>query len=142
MNRIRYSMFIVVLTFMFVLSAFNVAPVFADESNPPEPAPTEEVTEVSEPVETQEEAKPPAEGETDSAVESESPTVAEIIETLPADTTLVVVDENGEALPLASEEAAETIELADPRWCPVGVAPGGAGCSPVFASFNDPSATP
>ncbi|MBL8097766.1 MAG: hypothetical protein JNK81_01215, partial [Anaerolineales bacterium] len=133
MNRLRYSMWIMAIFFALILSALNVSPALADEAPPPD---------VSTPAETGEEATPPADGETDSASSTESSTVAEVIQSLPEDTTLVVVDENGEALPLASEEAAETIELADPRWCPVGVAPGGAGCSPVFASFNDPSATP
>lgn len=149
MNKTRYSMVIVAIFLALVLSALNVAPAFADESTPPEPAPTEEVTEVTESVETEgsDEVSEPAEtGEEvlPSSEESESTeepaTVAEIIETLPEDTTLVVVDENGEALPLASEEAATIIEVADPQWCPVGVAPGAATCSGVKDSFNGGSA--
>ena len=42
---------------------------------------------------------------------------------------MVVLDEAGNALPLASTEAAEIIATGDPMWCPEGVAPGGAGCT-------------
>lgn len=135
MNRIRYSMFIVALMLALILSAFNVAPAFADEATPP--AETQgEVQDIESTTPEEEAVTPPADEETDSASESESASVAEVIESLPEDTTLVVVDENGEALPLASEEAAEIIEIADPQWCPVGVTPGAATCSGVKSSFN------
>lgn len=125
MNGIRYRMFITTIFLALVMSAVNVAPVFADEGTPP---PTE-------PAAAEEEALPPSE-EPAPVSEEESTTVAEVIESLPEDTELVVVNESGEALPLATEEAADVIETADPRWCPVGIAPGGAGCSPVFTKFN------
>ena len=48
---------------------------------------------------------------------------------IPEGTDVVVLDENGNALPLASTEAAEIIATGDPMWCPDGVAPGGAGCT-------------
>jgi hypothetical protein len=127
MNRIRYSIWIMAIFFALILSALNVAPALADEAPPPD---------VSTPAETGEEAAPPAEGTTDTASSAESSSVAEVIESLPADTTLVVVDENGEAIPLASEEAAETIAVADPQWCPVGVVPGSPTCSGTKTSFN------
>lgn len=147
-------MLVLAIFIALTLSALNVAPAFADENTPPEPAPTEEVAEVTESVETEEsdevsepveveveeEATPPADAEPDSASEENSQSVAEIIETLPEDTTFVVVDENGEALPLASEEAATIIEVADPQWCPVGVTPGAATCSGLKDSFNGGSA--
>lgn len=128
-------MFIVALMLALILSAFNVAPTFADEATPP--AETQgEVQDIESTTPEEEAATPPADEETDSASESESPTVAEVIESLPEDTTLVVVDENGEALPLASEEAAEVIEGADPQWCPVGVTPGSSTCSGSFTYFT------
>jgi hypothetical protein len=132
-------MWIAAIFFALILSALNVAPALADEAPPPEPAPTEEAADVSTPAETGEEATPPAEGTTDTASSTESSSVAEVIESLPADTTLVVIDENGEALPLASEQAAEIIYNGDPLWCPVGVAPkpNMGGCSPSFTSFTN-----
>jgi len=48
MNRIRYSGIVVAIFLALILSAFNVAPVFAGESSPHEVAPTEEVQDVVE----------------------------------------------------------------------------------------------
>jgi len=128
MNRIRYSIWIMAIFFALILSALNVAPALADEAPPPD---------VSTPAETGEEAiTPPAEGTTDTASSTESSSVAEVIQSLPEDTTLVVIDESGEVLPLASEQAAETIAVADPQWCPVGVVPGSPTCSGTKTSFN------
>src|SRR5690606_10632071 len=73
-----------------------------------------------------------SEGET----EPKSLSVAELIESLPENTDLIVLNEGGEALPLVSEEAAEVLEGGDPQWCPVGVTPGATSCSPTFATFT------
>jgi len=54
---------------------------------------------------------------------------------IPTDMGLIVVAEDGTPLPLASEEAAELIEVIDPRWCPVGVTPGGASCTAPYTSL-------
>lgn len=112
-----------------MLSLAFATPAFADEAPPP-PAPTEEAAEGQEPA-------PPSES---AASESAPPeeTVSEILEQLPSDTELVVVDENGEALPLASEAAEEAVLVKDPIWCPAGVAPkpGIGGCSSSFASLS------
>src|SRR5690606_11758206 len=70
--------------------------------------------------------------------QSEASSVAEVIESLPEETDLIVIDEDGEVLPLASEAAAEVIKVADPQWCPVGVTPGAASCSGPKPSFNGP----
>lgn len=61
--------------------------------------------------------------------------IAEILTELPESTDVVVLDGNGEALPLASGEAAEIVEVSDPMWCPEGVLPGGPGCTTNFASI-------
>lgn len=125
---------------ILMLSLAFAAPVLADEAPPP-PAPTEETapeaqtageeeTVSEEAAEEGQESAPPAETE---AGES----AAEILEQLPQDTELIIVDENGEVLPLASEAAEEAVLVKDPIWCPAGVAPkpGIGGCSSSFASF-------
>lgn len=48
----------------------------------------------------------------------ETAPVSEIIEQLPEGTDVVVVDEAGETVPLATEAAAEIIAVGDPMWCP------------------------
>jgi putative surface-exposed virulence protein len=137
----------------------NAAPALADDGLPPaeetpsaeeaaedeappaeevagdEAPPAEEMTGETEPAAQEGEALPPAE-ETDPASEEQAPPVESILEGLPEDTQLIVVGEDGETLPLASQEAAEVLAAADPQWCPVGVVPGSAACSGVKDSFN------
>jgi len=117
------------------------------------PAPTEEVAPPAEgeatPVPT-EEVVPPAEGEstpvkeeappaeetapTETAPEAETP----ILDTVPENTTVAVVNAEGELQPLATQAAADAIATSDPIWCPVGQAPtpGANGCTQSFTSFT------
>lgn len=50
------------------------------------------------------------------------------MEQAPEGTELVVLNENGEPEPLATETATAIIETGVAWWCPAGVQPGGAGC--------------
>lgn len=59
-----------------------------------------------------------------------------LFEQIPENTEVVVLDENGEALPLASEQALDVILDTDPMWCPAGVLPGGPGCTINFATIS------
>lgn len=67
----------------------------------------------------------------------EEPTVLEVLQELPEETSLVVLDENGATEPLATQEASEVIAAGDPIWCPDGVPPGGAGCTGSYATMED-----
>jgi hypothetical protein len=60
--------------------------------------------------------------------------LSEMLRQLPADTSVKVLDENGQALPLVSQAAADVIAQSDPIWCPNGVAPipGVNGCTGIF----------
>ena len=67
-------------------------------------------------------------------------TVATILEQVPDDTSLTVLNTEGEALPLASQETADTIASDyDPIWCPAGQnpTPGENGCTQTFTSFTE-----
>jgi hypothetical protein len=99
------------------------SPAEAPADNPPaaEPAPASD-------------PEPEQAAETPPAAEPES--VAEVLAQIPDDTDLVVLDEQGEAQPLASQAAADTIVNGDPMWCPGTTLPGGAGCTPAFDAFN------
>ena len=69
----------------------------------------------------------------------EEPTVAEILAEIPAGTDLVVLDENGEPEPLATQDAAEIIVNGDPIWCPdtqTTPTPGANGCTGSFPSLS------
>lgn len=142
MKPIRYGVLILAICFALLLSALNTAPAFADEAIPPadETISSEEVVVETEATTNQEdEATPPDVSEVDAVVDEESTTVAEVIESLPEDTEIIVLDENGEALPLATAEAEDAVHNGDPLWCPAGVAPnpGVGGCSPSFTGFTD-----
>lgn len=92
--------------------------------------------------------EPPAiEGEQPPAEEVqpvEEPVVEEtlqtILEQVPDNTTVTVLNSEGEALPLVSQESADAIASAyDPIWCPAGQVPtpGENGCTQSFSSFDE-----
>ncbi len=117
--------------------------VFAqDETPPPVDAPiVEEVPPTEPPVQ---EGQPA--GEETLAIEQPAKelTIPEALEQLPEDTDLVVVDEEGEFLPLATEAAAQALSTGDPYFTDganiVGFSATGA-CPPVVTVCNT-SATP
>ncbi|MBC7878194.1 MAG: hypothetical protein H7Y59_13570 [Anaerolineales bacterium] len=143
-TRSRISLTAATVLMVLMFSAMWTVPAFADDTTPP---PTETPTEVVPPVEEEAVEAQPAEAvvvETapadDVVVEEPAPqeeTVAELLAQLPEGTDLIVTDANGEALPLASTEAAEAIPFVDPVWCPTGVTPqnGTGGCSTSYASL-------
>lgn len=98
------------------------APVVADE-------PIVDVPVVDEPVAEEPVAEAP----------TEDLTLPEVLDATPAGTDLVVLDESGEALPLATEAAAEIILTGDPMWCPSDKTPAdgvAGGCTASFSSFG------
>jgi hypothetical protein len=96
-----------------------------EEALPAEAAPAESTSseEVAVPVET------------DAVATEEVVEPADLLAELPEGTELVVLDEQGEAIPLASEAAADLLQTGDPMWCPLGVTPGGVGCSINYGSM-------
>ena len=147
MNILLGSLIVAVLSFQ----AFSPVPAYADGETPPSagktlegtdpPEPEEAVTEVTGTVSpAQAETSlpiPPREGrepkrsssapvETPPAEEAAAPgemSLAEALQELPDETDAIVLDENGQPVPLVTTEAAEIIEASDPMWCPDGVAP-------------------
>jgi hypothetical protein len=121
-----------------------------DEEAPVEEAATEEgLIEVA-PVEESVQETPAADEEIpdEPSVPLEESTPVEqeptLLSELPEGIEVVVLDEQGDTVALASTEAAEIIAVADPIWCPASVAtpvsgPGVwvGGCSPSQTSFND-----
>jgi len=65
----------------------------------------------------------------DAASAATDPTLLETVQSVSSDTSVVVLDANGQPLPLASQAAADAIAASDPMWCPTGQTPGGAGCT-------------
>jgi len=76
---------------------------------------------------------PPAE---ETSGTGEQAPIVDMLNQAPDNTQIVVLDQNGDALPLTSQDALDTILETDPMWCPAGVLPGGPGCTINFGSIG------
>jgi hypothetical protein len=76
--------------------------------------------------------------ETDTNI-TEQPTLLEAAQTISNDASVVVLDSNGQPLPLGSVAAAEAITQSDPVWCPAGQTPtpGANGCTASYVTLAD-----
>ena len=102
--------------------------------------------EVAEPVATEPAVAEPVAtepAEVAPVVEEQQPAEAEtevetILEQVPDNTTVTVLNADGEAQPLTSEESADAIIEGDPIWCPEwqDPTPGANGCTGSFSSFD------
>jgi hypothetical protein len=163
-NSFKKSFMFLMLLLALTFSAIGVTPALADDGvTPPADAPVVEqpvadtpvvdapVATVQEPAveeaaaSTTEEpaavegsvADAPTVEESVAAPEHETVTVAEVLDQLPAETEVVVLDASGEPLSLASQDAATAIVSGDPMWCPRDSKPGSQGCTPGQSSLND-----
>lgn len=139
-----------------LLSLTNVSSVLADEGTPTEPPPAEVTNEPTEPpaeatevpVDT---SSVPAEVTEAPVVATEAPVAAtevlveeskaeaaveEVLSQLPEDANIVVLDADGNAVSLASQEATDIILDTDPMWCPAGALPGDPGCTTNFVTVG------
>lgn len=66
------------------------------------------------------------------------PAESSLLSSVPENTTVTVLNADGEAQPLATQAAADAIAQSDPIWCPAGQPPipGANGCTPSFTSFT------
>jgi hypothetical protein len=111
------------------MSLVNVNIALADDSTPPTAEATQEPTEeptqpVDEPTSTPEEVS----SNEEQVPAEEEASVPSLFPQVPEDTTIVVLDENGEQVPLASQDALDVILEDDPMWCPGTLPPGSPGC--------------
>lgn len=135
-----------ILAFL-LFSTVGTTVVYADDgSGTPEAETTS--TDEGQPAETEAgDETPVAEGEQPPAEETqpmEEPVAEEtlqtILEQVPENTTVTVLNAEGDALPLVSQESANAIASAyDPIWCPAGQVPtpGENGCTQSFSSFDE-----
>jgi hypothetical protein len=149
----------VLLSLMF--SLIFPAGVLADDGQPPAPEvtnPSEETSEeegaatdseVPELLDTEEpdleegttatdsDASDAASDETSDEAESPADEVP-LLSQLPEGTEVVILDEEGQVLPLGSQEADAAIISGDPMWCPDGVDPvaGVGGCTSGYTSMT------
>jgi hypothetical protein len=67
-----------------------------------------------------------------------TPTVSEILDAAPDGTEVVVLDSEGEELPLDTLDAVEVIAASDPVWCPsTATGPNDGTCTPSQTTFTD-----
>lgn len=128
-HKTQFMMLALAVLVALLASAVSPLAVLADDGVPPE-APSGETT-GEEPV--VDEAVPPVE---ENAPVEEPVQVAEILEQVPEGTEVVVVNQEGEVEPLATEEAAAIIVAGDPIWCPASAAPGDPSCTTSQPDFE------
>ncbi|MFN8410904.1 MAG: hypothetical protein U0Z26_00815 [Anaerolineales bacterium] len=129
--RKKTSLYMVMIATVLTVSAIMTVPAYADGETPP--AEPSVVTQPTEP--------PVQDTGTVDAAATPQPTLepAPVSTELPEGTDMVVLDAQGESLPLASQEAAQTIVTGDPIWCPAGVAvpvAGMSGCTAAYDNFS------
>jgi sulfur carrier protein ThiS len=107
----------------------------------PEPteAPTEAIETVMPTLDLAETATP-----AEDANVAEQLTLLEVVQEVPGNTSVVVLDENGQPLSLASQATADIIANSDPVWCPDTVplplttpTPGVDGCSAYYGTLAE-----
>ncbi|MBK9924171.1 MAG: hypothetical protein IPP66_02670 [Anaerolineales bacterium] len=124
-KALNQFMLLLVIVAVVATSAIRTTTVYADDGST-DPVSESTPTDGEQPVAPTEEQSP---------VATDPVTVPEILEQLPEDTELVVVNEEGDVEPLATEAAAEIIATADPMWCPEGATPGDASCTSSYSDF-------
>ncbi|HET9907425.1 MAG TPA: right-handed parallel beta-helix repeat-containing protein [Anaerolineales bacterium] len=168
-GQLHLRSFFLSLTIIAVLlfSAMGTTAAYADDGTKTDPAPTEETTGggATDEASAESASSESAEGEskdsqtdvtTEVSVDSsevaavEEVTTAEsatgaatvdtpILEQVPENTTVAVLDAQGQPQPLATAASADAIAVtSDPIWCPAGQAPtpGANGCTASFTSFD------
>ncbi len=113
-NRLSVMLFTVLL--VLAMSALRTVPVFADDGTPPPPP------------------APAGSGSQTSATTTNISTI--LSNAASTGTEVVVVNDRGHKVSLASQEAAKVVATSDPIWCPTGITPGGASCSSSFTSLS------
>ncbi len=152
MNRFfRSLLYIVTISAVMLMSIMGPTTVYADGGTSNDPVVTEPPDETTDETSAENsEVYPPPEETTEGQSSDQTPPVEavpvedpvevlEILEQVPDGTDLVVVNDEGELEPLASEEAAKILVDGDPIWCPEGQVPVAStnGCTPSYTTFGD-----
>jgi hypothetical protein len=153
-----FRLFCIALISAILIQLVTPHVAFADDAAPPPPSEAEVLpTEPSQPAEDQPvEIQPaeitPAESEQSIEVLSANATLSEteqpvdaviteeapsenLLDTLPENTDIVVLDANNDPVPLATEAAVTAIAESDPAWCPEGASLATHTCA-NYATFS------
>jgi hypothetical protein len=147
MQNYRITLFAIFASAILLVSLASPHNVLAQDDIPPtdipavtdQPPVTDEPLITNEPAVTEEPVGTQESVTTDAPAEpaQEQTSVSEILDQIPEGTDVIVLNEDGQPEPLVTQAAADIIVSGDPMWCPVGVLPGGVGCTASFASFTD-----
>jgi len=148
-QRNQYQILGVVILLTMLLSfIFPTSTVFADDTTPPEDTQEEVVSneadgeeidiDVSSEGEDVDNSSPDEEDDGIENTDEEAGDEDSLIAQLPNGTDVVVLDEEGQVVSLASQEAADAIIISDPLWCPDGVDPIAhtGGCTDSYPSLT------
>ena len=116
MNKnVRHTSLLLTILLVLAISAFMVVPVLADSGSTPPPAGS-------------------ATGGRTSNKGSSSNSLSQV----PSGTKVVILDNQGDKLPLGSQAAQDALNSGDPIWCPSNVSkPLGSGLNGCSSSFGD-----
>ncbi len=160
-NKTRLFFLSLTVVMVLIFGAVGPTPVYADDGTtsgqptdeaasvtdpvPDEPVPTSEPVVPVEPAATSEPVVPVEPAATVEPVVPVEPAATDepvidgtLLEQVPENTTIIVLDSVGEIQPLATQETADAIALSDPIWCPQGKTPKDIGsCTSSFPSFDE-----
>ena len=146
--KVRSSLHSLVIIAVLIFSAMGTTIAYADGGSPPTETTTEcasdgTTNECSSGAVTVEEPAAPPAGESNSggnqSGDNAAPAQQATLNDVPANTDVAVVNAEGQAVPLASQAAADALATSDPFWCSAtqtAPAPGAVGCTTSFNSFN------
>jgi hypothetical protein len=137
MNRKKHLIFISLALIAAMLGAM-LSPTTVRADDAPPPPPESEPTPPPEAPPTEETSPPGIPTEETSAEPAPESSPAEILDSLPEGVSLVVLDESGEALPLASQETLQILAAPDPSFTVGGVTYNftAADCDPFTAGLQ------
>jgi len=150
-NRTRFVLFSSITMLVFLVNLAVPVAAYADDSNPPDASPPASAPAATTPDSASTAAAPAADttaappaAATDTATTEAAPAtdtapvdLPTVLEQAPADTQVVVVNDVGQAEPLATVKAAEILQTGDPVWCPGASVPGSAGCTGSHLTLAD-----
>jgi Right handed beta helix region len=139
--RVRAFLLSLTIITVMVFSAVGTTVAYADGGTPPATG-TDHPIDEPEGVSIEESPATPTPTEATAPAKQKNKSVshkAPILNTIPDNTSIAVINAKGQSQPLASQAAAESLEgSSDPIWCPEGQAPtpGANGCTQSFSSFT------
>jgi hypothetical protein len=138
-NKHSFILLSITTVLVLIASLFNTFNASAQDEVPPPATAEPVITEEQEPIVIVEPLPSQEPVATPQPAAGEEPVsgILPIFEQLPQDTTVVVYEENGDILPLATQAAADALADPDPQFCPAGFPPPNPPCSPVRTTIAD-----